>query len=127
MVRFVFTVEDLARTRFAISPKRGLVHSLLALRDPSTAALHLPWESPARLDGIALEPAVALIALAVSPDFINPPPASPLGDIANDLVALRATPADLIRHDIALWNPSTTASASAPGWTTAGHGGVRRR
>ena len=106
MVRFVFTVEDLARMRFAISPMWELVHSLLALRDPSTAALHLPWlkSLSGRLDGIALEPAVALIAVrGYSPDFINPPPASPLGDIADDLVALRATPDDLIRHDIALW------------------------
>ena len=106
MVRFVFTVEDLARMRFAISPMWELVHSLLALRDPSTAALHLPWlkSFSGRLDGIALEPAVALIAVrGYSPDFINPPPASPLGDIADDLAALRATPDDLIRHDIALW------------------------
>ena len=43
MVRFVFTVEDLARTRFAISPMWEAVHSLAALRDPSTAALHVPW------------------------------------------------------------------------------------
>ena len=43
MVRFVFAVEDLARTRFAISPMWELVGSLTALRDPSTAALHLPW------------------------------------------------------------------------------------
>ena len=107
MVRFVFTVEDLARMRFAISPMWELVHSLLALRDPSTAALHLPWlkSLSGRLDGIALAPAVALMApRGYSPDFINPPPASPLGDIADDLAALRATPDDLIRHDITLWN-----------------------
>jgi hypothetical protein len=42
MVRFVFSVEDLSRTRFAISPMLELVHSLLALRDPSHAALHVP-------------------------------------------------------------------------------------
>jgi len=118
MVRFVFTVEDLARTRFAVSPLFELVSSLLALRDPSTAALHLPWlkSLSGRLDGIALEPAVALIApRGYSPDFINPPPASPLGDIADDLDALRATPDDLIRHDIALWK-SQHAGVSVGAW-----------
>jgi len=43
VVRFVFTVEDLARMRFAVSPMWEAVHSLSALRDPSTAALHVPW------------------------------------------------------------------------------------
>lgn len=43
MVRFVFSVEDLALTRFAISPMWELVHSLVALRDQSHAALHVPW------------------------------------------------------------------------------------
>src|SRR4051794_29818257 len=43
MVRFAFSVEDLARTRFAISPMFELERSLLALRDPSTAALHVPF------------------------------------------------------------------------------------
>jgi DNA-binding transcriptional ArsR family regulator len=103
VVRFVFTVEDLARTRFAISPMWELVRSLVALRDPSTAALHLPWlrSLSGRLGGIALEPAVALIPpRGYSPDFLTPPPAGPLGDIEEDLAALRATPLEQIRHDI---------------------------
>ncbi len=58
MVRFVFSVEDLARTRFAISPMFELVHSLVALRDPSHAALHVPWlrSLSGRLDGLPLSP-----------------------------------------------------------------------
>ena len=57
MVRFVFSVEDLARTRFAISPMLELVHSLVALRDPAHAALHVPWlrSLSGRLDGLPLE------------------------------------------------------------------------
>jgi hypothetical protein len=35
VVRFVFSVEDLARTRFAISPMSELVLSLVAWGDPS--------------------------------------------------------------------------------------------
>src|SRR5215217_2200582 len=58
MVRFAFSVEDLARTRFAISPIWEAIRSLVALRDPSTAALHVPWlrSLDGRLGGIALEP-----------------------------------------------------------------------
>jgi hypothetical protein len=103
VVRFVFTVEDLAHTRFAISPLFELVWSLLALRDPSTAAIHVPWlrSLSGRLGGIELEPAVALIPLrGYAPDFIIPPPSGPLGDIEQGLAALRRTPVAQIRHDM---------------------------
>ena len=106
MVRFVFSVDDLARTRFAISPMWELVHSLLALRDPSHAALHVPWlrSLSGRLHGLALEPAAALIPPhGFNPDFLWPPPSGPLGDIAEDLAALRATPAKQIRADMDLF------------------------
>jgi hypothetical protein len=36
-------VEDLAGTRFAISPLQETVCSLWAVSDPGRAALHLPW------------------------------------------------------------------------------------
>ena len=119
MVRFVFTVEDLARTRFAISPMWELVRSLLALRDPSTAALHVPWlrSLSGRLGGIALEPAVALLPLSgYAPDFLTPPPAGPLGAIDDDLAALRATPVALIRHDIALYAHEHRATPVTDRW-----------
>src|SRR5947209_11000707 len=106
MVRFVSSLEDLALTRFAISPMWEIVHSLLALRDPSYAALHLPWlrSLSGRLHGLALEPAVALTPpRGYSPDFLLPPPSGPLGDIADDLAALRATPVAQIRADMKLF------------------------
>ena len=82
MVRFVFSVEDLARTRFAVSPLWELERSLVALRDPSHAALHLPWlrSLSGRLAGIELERAVALMPeRGYTPDFLFPPPSGPLG------------------------------------------------
>jgi hypothetical protein len=106
VVRFVFSVEDLARTRFAISPASELVLSLVAWRDPSYAALHVPWlrSLSGRLDGLALERAVLLTpGRGYTPDFLAPPPAGPLGSIADDLVALRATPAARIRDEIELF------------------------
>jgi DNA-binding transcriptional ArsR family regulator len=106
MVRFVFSVEDLARTRFAISPLFELVHSLVALRDPAHAALHVPWlrSLSGRLDGLALERAVVLLPpRGYSPDFVTPPPSGPLGSIEDDFAALRATRAAQIRDEMGLF------------------------
>ena len=119
MVRFVFTVEDLGRTRFAVSPIWELVRSLLALRDPSTAALHVPWlrSLSGRLDGLALEPAVALVPpRGYQPDFLTPPPAGPVGDIASDLDALRRTPAKQIRADMELFRAEHPRASVAEAW-----------
>jgi hypothetical protein len=121
VVRFVFTVEDLARTRFAVSPMWELVRSLVALRDPSTAALHVPWlrTLDGRLGGLALEPAVALIPpRGYAPDFLTPPPSGPLGDIAEDLAALRATPEAQVRHDLRLFASEHPRSTAPAGWLT---------
>jgi helix-turn-helix protein/uncharacterized protein DUF5937 len=106
VVRFVFSVKDLSRTRFAVSPMLELVHSLLALRDPSHAALHVPWlrSLSGRLRGLPLERATALNPpRGYTPDFILPLPDGPLGDIADDLAALRATPTERIRSDMTLF------------------------
>lgn len=106
MVRFVFGVEDLARTRFAISPLLEVNHALLALRDPAGAALHVPWlrSLSGRLDGIALQRAVVLTSPhGYTPDFLVPPPSGPLGDFAEGLAALRATPAKRIRAEMELF------------------------
>jgi DNA-binding transcriptional ArsR family regulator len=106
LVRFVFSVEDLALTRFAISPMWELVRSVLALRDPSHAALHLPWlrSLSGRLGGLALERLAALNPpRGYTPDFLVPLPSGPLGNIDDDLEALRATPIAHIRADMALF------------------------
>ena len=106
MVTYVFSVEDLARTRFAVSPLFELVRSLTALSDPSSAALHLPWlrTLSGRLTGLDLKPAVALVPpRGYSPDFLTPAPASPLGDIGEELDQLRATPAAQVRQELELF------------------------
>ena len=119
MIRFVFGVEDLARTRLAVSPGWELARSLVALRDPSTAALHVPWlrSISGRLSGIALERAVALIPpRGYVPDFLTPPPAGPLGDIRQDLAALRATPLEQVRHDMRLFAGEHPGTRVAEPW-----------
>jgi DNA-binding transcriptional ArsR family regulator len=119
VIRFVFSVDDLARTRFAISPMWEAIRSLVALRDPSTAALHVPWlrSLSGRLGGIALEPVVALIPpRGYAPDFLTPPPAGPLGRIDDDLSALRRTPVRQIRHDIELFRAEHPRTRIAHAW-----------
>jgi hypothetical protein len=119
VVRFVFSVEDLARTRFAISPMHELVSSLVAWRDPSHAALHVPFlrSLSGRLDGLDLERAVVLTPpRGYVPDFLAPPPAGPLGSIEDDLAALRRTRVAQVRGDMELFrsqHPKARATADA--------------
>jgi hypothetical protein len=104
MVTFEFTVEDLARTRFAISPMWELVQSVRALVDPARAAVHLPWLAElkdGRLSGLDLSAAVAFVpAIGYIPDFLTPPPESPLGNFEDELALVRATPDDQVRSEV---------------------------
>jgi Helix-turn-helix domain/Family of unknown function (DUF5937) len=107
VIRFRFGHEDLVRTRFAISPLFDLVWSTDALRDPATHSLHLPWVRAARerLRGFDYE---LLSVLGTSagpggyvPDFISPPPTSPLAELDDELARVRATPHDRVATEVA--------------------------
>src|SRR3954453_14627657 len=121
MVTYEFCIEDLARTRFAISPPWGggggggrraralspsgeAVASLRLLLDPCRAALHLPWLSElrdGRLGDLDLRAAAAMLpAEGYIPDFLTPPPTGPLGEFEGELDTVRATSADQVRHDV---------------------------
>ena len=129
VIRFVFSVEDLARTRFAVSPMWEAIRSLVALQDPSSAALHLPWlrSLSGRLAGLALEPVVGLIPpRGYMPDFLTPPPTGPLGRIDDDLDALRRTPVKQIRHDIELFRTEHPRSRISDAWLEHPRREVRR-
>jgi hypothetical protein len=79
------------------------VWSLRLLRDPTAAGLHLPWLEAVRdpLAGLPLGPALALVPpRGYIPDFITPPPSSPLADIHDELALLRRTPPAQVRVEI---------------------------
>jgi DNA-binding transcriptional ArsR family regulator len=103
MVTLRFTTEDLARTRFAISPMWELITSLRVLRDPDRAALHLPWVREALpiareldLDGaLALTPPEGYM-----PDFITPPPTGPLASFEEEVERVCGTPRAQVLADI---------------------------
>ncbi|HEY7621423.1 MAG TPA: DUF5937 family protein [Solirubrobacteraceae bacterium] len=104
MIRFRFGHEDLVRTRFAISPLFDLTWSTDALRDPAHHSLHLPWVRAAqqRLEGLdySLLDLLATSGNGYVPDFIAPPPSTPLPDLEDELARVRATPPERVAIEI---------------------------
>ncbi|TDD34863.1 ArsR family transcriptional regulator [Actinomadura sp. KC06] len=103
MIEFVFTPDDVARVRFAFSPLWEMVRSLRVLADPSGHALHLPWVHAARprLRGLDIGPLREVVAAAgYIPDFLTPPPATPLPDLAAELETVRATPPEVVAAEL---------------------------
>ena len=103
MVVFEFDAEDLARTRFAISPMWELCTSLRLLRDAELAAMHIPWVRDALPTARAMDLRAALAMTpprGYTPDFLTPPPSGPVARIEEELERVRETPAAQVRHDL---------------------------
>ncbi|MEU6864670.1 helix-turn-helix domain-containing protein [Streptomyces sp. NPDC046876] len=103
MISFELGVEDLAHTRFAVSPLGETVLSLRVLRDPGISALHLPWLRSVRpgLAGLDTGLLMALVTdLLTLPDFLTPPPAAFEPAFEDELAVVRATPPDVVRRDL---------------------------
>jgi DNA-binding transcriptional ArsR family regulator len=103
MLTYVFTVDDLARTRFAISPMFELVGGLRNLRAPGRAAIHVPWIRTALpiAHELGLEPWLPLMPpYGYVPDFISPPPTTPLATFEEEIELVRSTPVTQIRLEL---------------------------
>jgi DNA-binding transcriptional ArsR family regulator len=103
MIVYRFAHDDLLRTRFAVSPLFEAMSSVAALRDPASASLHLPWVRAARerLGDFDLSLLWALVPhVGYTPDFIAPPPASPLPDVWAEIERVRATPLRQVRWEL---------------------------
>ncbi|MEH1165936.1 helix-turn-helix domain-containing protein [Micromonospora sp. CPCC 205539] len=103
MISIELGVEDLADTRFAISPIHETVLSLRVLREPGLYALHLPWRRAVlgRLDTLDVDLLRSLVGPARSiPDFLTPRPTKLAPTFEEELAAVRRTPADLVRRDV---------------------------
>jgi DNA-binding transcriptional ArsR family regulator len=103
MVRYEFELDDLARTRFAISPMWETAAAIRALRNPSLISLHLPWVKRIRgeISDLDLSLAYALLPRrGYIADFLTPPPSTPLADFDEELELVRSTSADQIRNDV---------------------------
>jgi DNA-binding transcriptional ArsR family regulator len=109
MLVIKFGRADLANVRFAISPLVELHRSVLALEEPSARALHLPWirEALPRVKPRHLELLRALQPRNVyTPDFIHPPPSSPIARLEDELEEMLATPPDRVRDEVLVAYPN---------------------
>jgi Helix-turn-helix domain/Family of unknown function (DUF5937) len=103
MIELRLGPEDVANLRFAISPLMELHNSVRALEHPEARALHLPWVAATRRRVGDIDMAL-LQALhpgkAYTPDFIDPPPHSPLGELEDELEQMLATPPERVRFEL---------------------------
>ncbi len=115
MLTYVFTVDDLARTRFAISPMFELVSGLRILRDSGRAAIHLPWirtALPVAYE-LGLEPWLGLMpSRGYMPDFLTPPPSTPLATFEEELELVRSTRVKQIRLELEIVARRSGSSAA---------------
>jgi DNA-binding transcriptional ArsR family regulator len=105
VIRFRFGHEDLVRTRFAISPLFDLTWSTDVLRDPAAHSLHLPWVRAARrrlerFDYELLDLLATSSPQNYAPDFVAPPPTTPLAELDDELARVRATPHEQVAHEV---------------------------
>ncbi|MEV0199124.1 ArsR family transcriptional regulator [Nonomuraea sp. NPDC050691] len=119
MISYELGVEDLADTRFAISPLCETVFSLRVLRDPGLHALHLPWRRATlgKLDPADVAPLLSLVGEKLAlPDFLTPRPATFAPAFDEELSLVRRTVPELVRRDLRaalVLGPAPTDDASA--------------
>jgi DNA-binding transcriptional ArsR family regulator len=95
--------EDLSRVRFAFSPLFETVMSFRVLLDPGRHALHLPWveQTRGKLADLDLTPLYALVRPdGYIPDFLVPPPTTPLPDFEYEMARLSETPAATVAREV---------------------------
>ncbi|GAA3510211.1 DNA-binding transcriptional ArsR family regulator [Streptosporangium album] len=107
-----FSADDLALTRFAVSPMWEVVTSFRLLTSGSTHPVHRTWVDQVR-------PRVAVAGLDAGwlaelipsngylPDFLTPPPGELAPTLATELAAIRATSADHVLADLDLLGRTT--------------------
>ncbi|MGW7455439.1 ArsR/SmtB family transcription factor [Streptomyces sp. NPDC054787] len=103
MISFELGVEDLADTRFALSPLGETVLSLRVLHDPGLSAVHLPWRRAVlgALGGLDTGLLMSLVAVRLTlPDFLTPRPTAFAPSFADELATVRRTPPALVRRDL---------------------------
>ncbi|MCO5997625.1 ArsR/SmtB family transcription factor [Actinoallomurus rhizosphaericola] len=102
-----FSAEDLALTRFTVSPMWEVVTSFRLLASGRTHPVHRPWLDQVRPRVAAAGLDHGLLARLVTPsgyipDLLTPPADEPAPDLATELAAIRATSADQVRADLDL-------------------------
>lgn len=118
MATYEFRLEDLARTRFAISPMWEVVASLRRLRDPAQAGVHLSWIArlrDGRLNELDLSAALRLTPpRGYVPDFMSPPPSTPLARFEDEIELVRNTSAKQVRNDLRIFRKDSRLAELPP-------------
>jgi hypothetical protein len=100
-----FSADDLALTRFAVSPMWEVVSSFRLLATGARSPVHRTWIDQVRPRVAAAGLDSGLLAELIPPtlylaDFLTPPPGDPAPTLETELAAIRATPPDLVRADV---------------------------
>ena len=120
--RLLLSTLDLTRTRFAFSPLFETAMGFGVMHDPSRHAIHLPWICEAReaTEHLDFETLKTLMRVprptGYIPDFLTPPPTTPLPEFADELQALLTTNPEIVRREVSrTWEdqPELPASAQA--------------
>ncbi|MCM2579154.1 ArsR/SmtB family transcription factor [Streptomyces meridianus] len=103
MISFVLGVEDLADTRFALSPMHETLLSLRVLQDPGLSAIHLPWRR-STLGVIGTLDSRLLMSLVARrrtiPDFLTPQPPGFAPTFEEQLAVVRQASPARVRQDL---------------------------
>ncbi|MFC8075297.1 DUF5937 family protein [Streptomyces sp. NPDC057307] len=105
LAELAFSVGDLARVRFAVSPMWEVAPSLRLLRSGSVHPVHRPWVDQVRPRLLAAGLDRGWLSELVPParyvpDFLNPAPLVPTPAPQDEWDAILATPADRVRRDL---------------------------
>ncbi len=103
--RLHLSTLDLTRTRFAFSPLFETAMGFGVMHDPSRHAIHLPWICKAReaTEHLKFEFIHALVRTPKAsyvPDFLTPPPSTPLPEFTDEIRALLATDHEIVRREV---------------------------
>ncbi|MEU8826882.1 DUF5937 family protein [Streptomyces sp. NPDC048636] len=123
MIEIELGLEDVARTRFAISPLWEVVASVRVLKGADGHGLHRTWAERVRprlaAADLDLGPLFDLVPVPTRsawagriPGFICPPPTTPLPSLHVELATVRATPSALL-HTTAEVPPARMAALRA--------------
>lgn len=107
MVTLEFSIADLLRCRFAISPIAEVIEAAHAIANPPARIAHAGWlrEQQLTVARVArrydLRPLFAVLpASGYIPDFLTPPPKSAIGEVESELADIDATPTGRVAAEI---------------------------
>jgi DNA-binding transcriptional ArsR family regulator len=106
MTHFQLSPLELTRTRFAFSPLWETMMSFEVMHNPDQNAIHLPWICEARAAVADIELPLMQLFLrdpkrrCYIPDFLTPPPITPLPDFNDELQRMLETPAHIVQREL---------------------------